>query len=50
MDFNFWLFLSVFWACETAMYLKGHNTVLFSHKTDAEKAIRSKQTEEQGDA
>jgi len=41
-----WIFLSVVWACDTAMYLKGHDTLLFKHKTDAEKAIRRKQTEE----
>jgi len=36
---GFWIFFSVFWACETIMYLKGHNTLLFNHKTEAEKAI-----------
>lgn len=37
---GFWIFLSVFWACETYMYVKGHNTFLFTHKTKAEKTSR----------
>lgn len=44
MGLGFWIFLSVFWACETAMYLKGHNTFLYCHKTAEEKAIRARQT------
>ena len=41
---GFWIFLSVFWVCETWMYLRGHNTFLFTHKTDSEKADRDRQT------
>jgi hypothetical protein len=40
---GFWIFVSVVWACDTAMYLKGHNTMLFKHKTPEELAIRKKQ-------
>ena len=42
----FWIFLAVFFACETYLYSKGHETFLFQHKTPAEKAIRRKQTGE----
>jgi len=37
-----WIFASVFLICETVMYLKGHNTLLFTHKTEAEKALRDR--------
>lgn len=43
MELGFWIFLSVFWACETAMYLKGHSTFLFKHKTPEEKSVRERQ-------
>lgn len=36
----FWIFLAVFWVCETYLYTQGHNTFLFAHKTKAEKHIR----------
>lgn len=39
---GFWIFLCVFWACETYMYTKGHNTFLFTHKTPAEKKARDR--------
>lgn len=39
MGMGYWVFLSVFWACETVMYLRGHETFLFKHKTDTEKAL-----------
>lgn len=45
---GFWIFLSVFWICETVMYLKGHDTFLFTHKTDAEKKARDKALEGRG--
>ena len=37
---GFYIFLSVFWICETWMYVKGHDTFLFKHKTDEEKKLR----------
>jgi hypothetical protein len=43
-ELGFWIFLSVLWACETVMHLKGHDTFLFSHKTKHEKAFRDRQT------
>ncbi len=43
MDF-FWIFASVVWACDAYLYSKGHNTLLFKHKTDHEKAIRARQS------
>lgn len=42
---GFWIWLSVFWACEAWLYSRGHETFLFTHKTKAEKAIRDKQTD-----
>lgn len=44
MELGFWIFFSVFWACETLMYIKGHDTFLFTHKTPEEKRIREQQT------
>jgi len=40
----FWIFFAVFWICETYLYSQGHNTVIFTHKTPAEKAIRDKKS------
>ncbi len=40
---GFWIWFSVFWVCEAWLYSKGHDTLLFTHKTEAEKAIRDKQ-------
>lgn len=38
----FWLFLAVFTVCECVIYLKGHDTALWSHKTEEEKASQRK--------
>jgi len=40
---GFWIFVCVFWVCETYMYTHGHDTFLFTHKTEAEQSIRDKQ-------
>lgn len=42
MELGFWIFLSVLWICETQMYLRGHDTFLFTHKTKEEKKIRDR--------
>ncbi len=41
--FGFWIFLSVFFYVEHRVYLAGHNTLFFHHKTDEEKRIREAQ-------
>lgn len=41
--FGFWIFASVCVAVDAWLYSKGHEGFLFSHKTDAEKAIRDRQ-------
>lgn len=46
--FGFWIFLAVYVACEAWLYSKGHNTFFFTHKTDAEKAIRDRQVAQRG--
>lgn len=38
--FGFWIFLSVCVAVDGWLYSKGHNTMFFSHKTDAEKELQ----------
>ena len=43
---GFWIFLSVYVVCETWLYSKGHETFFFQHKTDAEKQIQQRQSEE----
>lgn len=45
MEFlGFCIFMSVFWACETWLYSKGHSTMIHKHKTVHEKAIQSQQS------
>ena len=39
-SFGFFLFLSVIWACEAWMYLQGHETCLYKHKTPEEKELQ----------
>jgi len=39
----FWLFMTVFFVCDTWLYSKGHDTFFWKHKTDAEKKIRDRQ-------
>lgn len=41
--FGFWIFCSVYLYVDHNMYLKGHNTLFFSHKTPEEKRIREAQ-------
>lgn len=41
---GFWLFMSVVWYCDYRMYMAGHDTFFFSHKTEQEKAIRDRIT------
>lgn len=41
--FGFWIFLAVVWYCDHAMYLKGHDTLLFKHHTPEELRIREAQ-------
>lgn len=41
--FGFWICLSVFIICDTLLYYHGHETALWSHKTDAEKTIQQGQ-------
>ena len=31
--FGFWMFMSVYIICETVMYLNGHETFFWKHKT-----------------
>ena len=37
----FWIFLSVYVACEAYLYNKGHTTLFFAHKTPEEKQLRN---------
>lgn len=39
---GFWIFLSVFLACDTYLFVKGYDSVLWTAKTDEEKQIREK--------
>lgn len=39
----FWLLCAVYVAAEAVMYLHGHDTLLWKHKTTAELAIQEKQ-------
>jgi len=39
---GFWIFLSVFVACDTYLFSKGYNSVIWTAKTDEEKEIRKK--------
>lgn len=41
--FGFWLFLAVVVASDAWLYSQGHEGLLFTHKTEAEKAIRDRQ-------
>lgn len=43
--FGFWIFMAVFIFCEVKMYLAGHDTFFFEHKTDAEKKLQQKEIE-----
>jgi hypothetical protein len=38
--FGFWLFLSVYVVCEAFMYMHGHETFFWRHKTPEEKQIQ----------
>lgn len=40
----FWLMCAVYIASEAVLYSKGHETLLWQHKTPAEKAIQEKQS------
>lgn len=42
---GFWIFLSVVWYCDHKMYLEGHNTWFFRHKTKEEQQIRKNKIE-----
>ena len=49
----FWLVVAVFIVCECIIYLNGHDTLFWAHKTAAEKRLQSKQidaTKEKGGA
>ena len=39
---TFWVFFAVFWYCDHKQYMAGHDTWLFTHKTEAEKKIRDR--------
>lgn len=41
----FWLCCAVFIACDTYLYAKGHDTLLWQHKTPAEMQIQKRQAE-----
>lgn len=38
----FWLCVAVFVICEAVIYLHGHDTCLWQHKTPIEKALQEK--------
>lgn len=40
MSLGFWVFLSVLAYAAHVQYMAGHDTPLFTHKTDYEKAVR----------
>ncbi len=42
---GFWIFLTVYVACEAWLYSQGHDTFFWRHKTDAEKQIQQKHIE-----
>lgn len=42
--FGFWIFLTVFVVVDAWLYSKGHDGWFFTHKTEAEKKIRDRQT------
>lgn len=39
-DLGFWIFVAVVWYCDYRMYVAGHDTLLFTHKTKLEKKLR----------
>lgn len=44
--FGFWLFLTVYIVIEGVMYLQGHDTFFWAHKTPTELALQQKQSEQ----
>jgi hypothetical protein len=46
--FGFWLFLSVYVVCEAIMYMHGHETLFWKHKTPEEKQIQQQVIKESG--
>lgn len=44
---GFWIMCAVYIACDTWLYSQGHETLLWSHKTEIEKAIQHKQADKQ---
>lgn len=51
MEFGFWIFLSVVFACDSWLFSQGYNSFFHKHKTEEEKKIREakiKMLEKQG--
>lgn len=44
--FGFWLFMSVYIICEAVMYMHGHETAFWKHKTPVEIQIQQQQIKE----
>ena len=38
--FGFWIFMCVYIICEAVMYMNGHDTLFWSHKTPEEKQLQ----------
>jgi hypothetical protein len=41
--FGFWMFMTVYIICESVMYMHGHETFFWKHKTAEEKHIQQQQ-------
>ncbi len=38
--FGFWIFMTVYIICEAVMYMNGHDTAFWSHRTPEEKQLQ----------
>lgn len=47
--FGFWIFASVFVACDTWLFSKGYNSVLWTWKTKEEKELREQAIKKEKD-
>ncbi len=45
--FGFWLFMTVYIIIEAVMYLNGHDTCFWKHKTQAELTIQQSKIQQQ---